>query len=199
MKTPTSPGSQAFTVAGALLLAVLASGCSTTPGFSRLMGAPATPATVAPAAPPATEADRAFLSQAAMRAMYETDVSRLAAARATSPRVRTYAQWLANRRTQASSELAALMRAKGVAPPTALPADKATKLQRLAALPPSADFDRGFVRVVGIEERTATIALFEKTRRATADRELRVWIDKTLASLRSELLAAQDIAGSSEG
>jgi len=199
MSTPTSPRAQVFPIA-ALLLAVLASGCSTTtPGFSRFMGAPATPAVVAPAATPASEADRAFLSQAAMRAMYETDVSRLAAARATSPRVRTYAQWLANRRAQASSELASLMRAKGVAAPTALPADKATKLQRLAALPPSADFDRGFVRVVGIEERTATIALFEKTRRSTADRELRVWIDKTLASLRSELLAAQDIAGTTEG
>ena len=199
MSTPTSPRAQVLPIAGALLMAVLASGCSTTPGFARLMGAPATPARVASAATPASEADRAFLSQAAMRAMYETDVSRLAAARATSPRVRTYAQWLANRRAQASSELASLMRAKGVAPPTALPADKATKLQRLAALPPSADFDRGFVRVVGIEERTATIALFEKTRRSTADRELRAWIDKTLASLRSELVAAQDIAGSSEG
>ena len=143
MSIPTSPRSPALPVAGALLIAVLASGCSTTPGFARFMGAPATPARVATAAAPASEADRAFLSQAAMRAMYETDVSRLAAARATSPRVRTYAQWLANRRTQASSEMASLMRAKGVALPTSLPADKATKLQRLAALPPSATSTAG--------------------------------------------------------
>lgn len=197
MRIPTFSFPHVFPVA--LLIAVLASGCSTTPGFARLMGAPATPATVAPATPTASEADRAFLSQAAMRAQYETDVSRLAAARATSPRVRTYAQWLANRRAQGSSELASLMRARGVALPTSLPADKATKLQRLAALRPSPDFDRGFVRVVGIEERTATIALFEKARRSTADRELRAWIDKTLAALRTELVAAQDIAGSSEG
>jgi putative membrane protein len=161
------------------------------------MGATSTPAVVA--SKPASEADRNFLDQVSRLVLYETEVSRLAANRATTPRVRTYAQWLANRRAQGSSELAALLRSRGVASLNGLPADKATKLQRLAALPPSVDFDRGFVRVVGIEERQSTIALFERTRRTTADRELRAWIDRTLASLRTELTAAQDIAGTLAG
>ena len=91
------------------------------------------------------------------------------------------------------------MRAKGVQPPAGLAADKATKLHRLAALKPSAEFDRGYVRVVGVEDHMANIALFEKARRETRDRDLRAWIDRMLPALRTDLRAAQSLSGSLAG
>lgn len=181
--------------AALFLLAAVGAGCSSVP----LYGVPGTPPAAVVAPLPASAADRTFLTQAANRALYEGEVSRLAASRAVSPRVRTFAQWLSTHRAQANSELAALMRAKGVPAPVGLAPHDATKLQRLAALPPSPDFDRGFVRVVGIEDHMASIDLFERARRATADRDVRAWIDRTLPTLRSELSAAKDIIDASAG
>jgi putative membrane protein len=181
-------------IAVTLVLAALAAGCST--GGSPFATKPI-PATVVEEQ--LTPSERDFLMQAAQRAMYDLEVSRLAADRATNPKVRSYAQMVANHRAQANNELTSLMRAKGVPRPTTLAADKATKLHRLAALRPSHDFDLGYVRVVGVEEQTATIALFERAKREARSRELKVWIDKTLPVLRNDLAAAQSLAGNLAG
>ena len=134
-----------------------------------------------------------------IRDRYEVEVSRLAASRAMSPGVRSYAQMVANHDAQAGNDLAALMRAKGVQPPAGLAADKVTKLDRLAALKPSVDFDRGYVRVVGVEEHMERIALFDQAQRDVRDRDLRAWIDRTLPVLRSDLGAAQALIGTLAG
>ena len=99
----------------------------------------------------------------------------------------------------ANKELVALMSAKGVAPPKGLAADKKDKLNRLASLPPSAAFDNGYVRVVGIEDHRTNIAIFERARRETKDRDLLAWIDRTLFALRSHLSAAQSLVGTLDG
>jgi putative membrane protein len=113
--------------------------------------------------------------------------------------VRAFAETLAREHAQAHGELGGLMRSKGVAVPTALPAEKTTKLQRLASLKPSVDFDMGFVRVVGVEDHRAAISRFERAQREARDRELRRWIDKTLPRLRDHLAAAQKLASASSG
>jgi putative membrane protein len=181
-----------------LLAAILAAGCASPgngPAVVMVAGRPA-PAAVAPAAPERLSAsERSFMTNAATRAMYEVEVSRLAVERATSPKVRAYAQSLLAHRLQVSSELGGLMRAKGVQRPSGLPADKSTKLHRLAALRPSPNFDEGYVRVVGIEDQSANIALFERVRRDAQDRDLKAWIERTLPLLRGDLAAARSLAG----
>lgn len=174
-----------------LLLASLATGCSSVRTF---MGAPP-----AVAAEPLTPVERTFVTQATHRITYDLEVSRLAVERATSPRVRTFAQTLAAHRAQAATELTGMMSAKGVSRPAALPADKATRLRRLSALRPSPDFDLGYVRVVGVEDQAATIALFERARRDARSSELRDWIDRTLPVLRSDLATARSLAGQLAG
>ena len=179
----------------ALGLALLDAGCAS----MRTAAPPAPQPAAVDVAPRVSDAERAFMAAAAARGLYEVEVSRLAADRAVSPRVRSYARKLASRDSKAVDELAALMRAKGLQPPTGLAADKATKLHRLAALKPSAEFDRGYVRVVGVEDHMANIALFEKARRETRDRDLRAWIDRMLPVLRTDLRAAQSLSGSLAG
>ena len=188
----------------ALLLAAgaLAAGCATVgnPMGARqgsAMGAPL--AARSAATDQLTLAERTFMAQAVKRAMYDLEVSRLAVDRAIDPRVRSYAQQLATYSVQANSELGHLMRARGVARPATLPADKATKLHRLAALRPSPDFDLGYVRVVGIEDHQATIAMYERARREATDPDLQAWIDKTLPLLRNQLAAARSLAGTLAG
>jgi putative membrane protein len=187
-----------------ILAALLAAGCSSVPLEGRhtaTMGGPvaAAPSHAAAAPEQLTLAERTFMSQAVSRAMYETEVSRLAAERAMDPRVRSYAQTLAGHNTRVINELGAMMRAKGVPRPAGLAADKATKLHRLAALRPSPNFDLGYSRVVGIEDHQATIALYERARRYAMNHDLKAWIDKTLPVLRNQLAAAQALTGQLAG
>ncbi|HWI81826.1 DUF4142 domain-containing protein [Ramlibacter sp.] len=151
------------------------------------------PHAVVASQPPSSE--RSVMARVAAAGLYDIEVSRLAASRATSPRVRSFAQAVVDHRRQSREQLAALMRARGIAVPGQLAADKATKLRRLAALKPSPDFDAAYVRVVGIEDQAAHIALLERTRRATRDGELALWIDRTLPVLRRDLQSAQQLAG----
>ena len=187
-----------------VLAALLAAGCSSVPLDGRHTSSmdstlAANPPRGVVAPEQLTLAERTFMSQAVSRAMYEVEVSRLAADRALDPRVRSYAQTLASHSTQAGSELGAMMRAKGVPRPSSLTANKATKLHRLAALRPSPNFDLGYARVVGVEDQQATIALYERARRYAMDRDLRAWIDKTLPVLRNHLAEAQALAGQLAG
>ena len=167
-------------------------GCAT---INDIFGTKPQPAVVAVAPARLNAAERAFVAKAFGKSVYEVEVSRLAAERATDPRVRSYALTLVNVQAEATNELVRIMSAKGVAPPKGLPADKATKLHRLAGLPRSAAFDEGYVRVVGIEDHAANIALFESARRQTTDRDLLAWIDRTLPAMRRQLGVAQNLVG----
>jgi putative membrane protein len=139
------------------------------------------------------------MSRIAADDLYEIEVSRLAAQRASNPRVRSLAQSLAAHRLAARRQLAALMRSRGVPVAARLTADKAGKLQRLQALPPSAQFDAAYVRVVGLEDDEQGIALLERARRETRDAALAAWIDRTLPVLRRDLQASRQVAGALAG
>lgn len=179
------------------LAAALAAGCAPHVPLQE----PAQPAVVvAPPAPaPMTAQERELLARLAENGLYDIEVSRLAAARATSPRVRAYAQALASNRLQSWQQLAGLMRMRGMSVPTSLAGAAATKLQRLAAVPPSRDFDAAYVRVVGVEDHAETIALLERTRLETRDAPLAAWIDRSLPVLRSDMQAANRLVAELAG
>jgi putative membrane protein len=161
------------------------------------MGASAAPA-AAPVAARLAPADLAFANAAAGNDMYEIEVSRVALTRASNPQVRNYAQTLINHHTMSSNELIPILRAKGVQPPAALPPDKQAKLAQLSRLQ-GAEFDREYVRVSGVQDHQAAIALFDQASRTAADPDLRTFATKTLPVLRQHLQAAQTIAGTLAG
>jgi putative membrane protein len=186
------------TAASALLGAMsLLAGCTAMPPNMGMGSAPARPAAVQ--ASPWSAVERDFVMNVAAKGMYEIEVSKLASERALGREVRSYAQTLVRHHTQANNELIAMMSARGIAPPVGLAPDRATKLQRLAALPRSDAFDSGYVRVVGVEDHRAAIAAFEKARKDVRDRELRAWMDRTLGTLRNHLAMAQSIVASMNG
>jgi putative membrane protein len=157
------------------------------------------PARVAVQGPPFTAVERNFVTKVATQNVYEIEVSKLAAERALSPAVRDYAMRLAQDETLMNDDLVVLMSEHGVAPPKGLAADRATKLHKLAALPRSDAFDNGYIRVVGIEDRRKAIATFERFRTRVHSRELREWIDRSLAVMRVHLTRAQAVASSLAG
>jgi putative membrane protein len=160
------------------------------------MGAAPAPAV---AAAPFTAVEREFVTKVAAKGMYEVEVSRLAVEKAQSPAVRDYARTMVTHHTQMNNEVIGLMSARGIAPPKNLSADKATKLHRLASLPPSDAFDNGYIRVVGVEDHKSEIAMFEKARREVKDKDLRAYIDRTLATMKMHLQMAQGVIAGMQG
>jgi putative membrane protein len=184
---------RALRACGAALMGLVLAACAGMQSADMRMGAAAEPAK------PFTAVERDFVTKVAAKGMYEVEVSRLAAERAVHPSVRNYAQTMVTQHTQTNNELVALMSEHGLVPPKALAADKATKLHRLASLPRSDAFDNGYIRVVGIEDQRAAIAMFEKARRDVRDKDLRAWVERTLVQIRGQLAAAENIAGILQG
>ena len=177
----------------------LLAGCSVLSSLSApdmRMGAAPAPAV---AAAPFTAVEREFVTKVAAKGMYEVEVSRLAVEKAQSPAVRDYARTMVTHHTQMNNEVIGLMSARGIAPPKNLSADKATKLHRLASLPPSDAFDNGYIRVVGVEDHKSEIAMFEKARREVKDKDLRAYIDRTLATMKMHLQMAQGVIAGMQG
>lgn len=172
--------------AAVVLSVVLAAGCADTPP----------PPPVPGAASQFTTAEREFVLHAAVDGVYEVQAAQLAVSRAVDPRVRSFADRLATEHLQKNGELNVLMQAKGMTVPPNLPADKLAKLQQLAALPAGPAFDVEFVRMVGVQDHLADIALYERASADAVDPDLRAWIGQTLPMLHAHLAAAQSIAAS---
>jgi putative membrane protein len=142
--------------------------------------------------------DLSFAGTAAANDMYEVEAGRLAVAKAANAQVRSYGQMLVDHHTMSSNELLPLLRARGVAPPAALPADKQAKLAQLSRLS-GAEFDRAFIRMAGVQDHQTAIQLFDQYSRNGTDRDLMGFATKTLPTLRSHLQTAQNIAGTLAG
>ena len=69
----------------------------------------------------------------------------------------------------------------------------------LASLPRSDAFDNGYIRVVGVEDHRNAVAMFEKARREVKDRQLRDFIDRSLATMRMHLQMAQGVVAGLQG
>jgi putative membrane protein len=184
---------KAARVAVGLLAAagLLAAGCSSrVPQAARSADAPVAPAAAASTLSPA---DRELVQQMAHGGLHEVEAGRLALQRAASGAVRSYAQMLVNHHTAANKELALLLQAKQLPVPARQPADKLARLKQLQQLSGAA-FDREFIRVAGIEDHRANMAVFERAARDAADADVKAWAAKTLPTLRGHLQQAQALA-----
>ncbi|WP_167772931.1 DUF4142 domain-containing protein [Ramlibacter humi] len=177
----------AFAVAGSL---PLLPGCATNRAPDAEAGAGPMPALAAD--------DRQLATQAAGGGLYEVEAGRLAEARASRPEVRSFGQMLVEQHLAANAELASLLQARGMAPPTTVPPRFVARLAAMGRLS-GPDFDLDFVRTAGLEDHEAQIALFESGAREAHDPALRAWFGNTLPVLRNHLAAAQSLAGAMVG
>jgi putative membrane protein len=137
-------------------------------------------------------ADRKFIQQAAEHGMFEVQIAQLASSKATSPAVKALADTLVNDHSNANNELVQFANSRNVELPAAPPRGKRKDLEQLAKLTGD-DFDRRFVREVGIQDHEKDIRKFEKASEKAKDPQLKAWIDKTIYKMREHLAQAQKL------
>lgn len=157
-------------------LAMLLAGCATPGRPSRL-----------------SADDEVLALRAAGIGLYELSAGRLAQAHAGSAELQAFGRLLADHHEGANAALLSLLRSHGAAPPRAMPAWLEL---RLAQLQPdgSADFDRRFVQVGGLQDQQRLLALHADAARSVGDPALRAWFASQLPTLRSHLAVARSLA-----
>jgi putative membrane protein len=136
--------------------------------------------------------DRKFIEQAAGSGMFEVQVSQLAASKATDANVKSYASMLVDHHTAANNELVKIANARGVELPAAPPRGLRKDIEKLGKKN-GAEFDKDYIREVGIKAHEKDIKLFQGASKDVKDAELKAFVDKTLPQLREHLAAAQKL------
>ncbi|HEX2543763.1 MAG TPA: DUF4142 domain-containing protein [Ramlibacter sp.] len=167
-------------------------GTSATGGQSAPAAQPGTGTRNAPTKSSIARGDRKFVEQAAASGMFEVQVSQLAASKAGDAAVKSYASMLVDHHTAANNELTKLANAKGIELPAAPPRAMRKDVEKLGKKS-GEDFDREYVREVGIKAHQKDIKLFENASKNVKDADLKGFADKTLPVLREHLAAAQKL------
>jgi putative membrane protein len=141
--------------------------------------------------------DRKFIEEAANSGMFEVQISQLAASKATDPQVRSFANMLVDQHTAANNELVKIANARGVELPPAPSHSLRREIDKLGKKN-GEEFDRDFVRQVGIKAHEKDIKTFEKAGKDVKDPELRAFAQKSLPMLREHLAAAQKLPESGQ-
>jgi putative membrane protein len=136
--------------------------------------------------------DRKFILEAAESGMFEVQAAQLGSTKATDPNVKSFASTLVDHHTSANNELVKLANSRNVELPAAPPRSMRRDVEKLGKKTGN-EFDRDFVRNVGIKAHEKDIKKLEKAGKDVKDAELKAWIDKTLPTLREHLAQAQKL------
>jgi putative membrane protein len=137
--------------------------------------------------------DKKFVMDAAHDGVAEVALAKVAAAKAASPEVKSYAEMLMNDHTKANNELKELAQSKGITVPEELaPQHKAlhSRLEKLSG----EQFDRAYMEAMVKDHRKA-VALFKRESTSGKDPDLKGFASKTVPTLEHHLKQAQDLAG----
>lgn len=136
--------------------------------------------------------DRKFVQKAAESGMFEVQVAQLASTKATDAQVKSFASMLVDHHTKANNELVQLANARKVELPAAPPRGLRRDIEKLGKKS-GAEFDRDFVREVGIKAHEKDIKLFQKASKDLKDPELKAFAARTLPVLQEHLAQAQKL------
>jgi putative membrane protein len=167
-------------------------GTSATGGQSAPAVQPGAGTRNAPAKSNIARGDRKFIEDAANSGMFEVQVGQLAASKATDANVKSFASMLVDQHTAANNELVKIANAKGVELPAAPRHSLRRDIEKLGKKNGD-EFDRDFVREVGIKAHEKDIKHFQKASKDVKDADLKAFVDKTLPVLREHLAAAEKL------
>lgn len=141
---------------------------------------------------PLPAADAQFVSKAAEGGQFEVEVAKLAADKASDSQVKSFAQMLLDDHNSANEKLRQIASSHGVALPASLPDDKKKQIDDLGKLS-GADFDKQFVKVVGLKDHQHDIADFEKASKTAQSEDVKSFAQQTLPTLKKHLAAAEKL------
>ena len=128
-------------------------------------------------------ADASFLKEAASGGVFEVEAAQTGSRMASDAGVKSFAQTLATDHGKANDELKQLANSKQVAVSDNLPSGMQRDLDKLGKKS-GKDFDREFIKEVGIKDHEKDIKLFEKASKNAKDPDVRAWAEKTLPTLQ---------------
>jgi putative membrane protein len=133
--------------------------------------------------------DSKFFEKAASADMLEVESGRLAAQKATNPRIKEFGRKMATDRSRAIAELRALAARKGVALPAAMSDDHQKKLAKLEEKP-AKHFDARFRELI-VDSLEDAVSLFEDTAKDSKDPDVKAFAAKMLPELKQQEAAAK--------
>jgi putative membrane protein len=126
--------------------------------------------------------DQEFLQKAAVGGLYEVQAGSLAQSKGQSEGVQSFGAMLVKDHSAANEELKALAASKGITLPSKLPTAKQKRLEKISA---DQDFDKEFVKEVGLDDHMEDIRLFEKAGQNGDDVDVKAFAIKTLPTLKA--------------
>ncbi len=138
--------------------------------------------------------DRHFVTTASEAGAAEMAMAKLAAERASSPEVKTFASHMVTDHSKAGDELKRVAAAKGAQLTDQPSAKDQRELDKLGKLR-GADFDREYMKVQLAAHKDA-VSLFKKEASAGRDSDLKQFASSTLPTLQEHLKMAQQLSKS---
>ncbi|MBC5782004.1 DUF4142 domain-containing protein [Ramlibacter sp. USB13] len=140
--------------------------------------------------------DKEFFDKAAAGGMFEVEVGKLAESKAQNADVKAFGSMLVKDHGAANDELKALAQKKNVALPTTLPKAQQKELDKLSK---AKDFDKDFIKHVGLDDHKKDISLFEKTSKNSKDADVKAFASKTLPTLQQHHQKAEELSKAMKG
>lgn len=141
---------------------------------------------------PLAPADAQFVTKAAEGGQFEVEVAKLAADKASSPEVKSYAQMLVDDHSAANDKLRQIATSHNVALPASLPADKKREIDMLSKLS-GPEFDKQFVKIVGVKDHSHDISEFEKASKTAKADDVKNFAESSLPALKKHMTAAEKL------
>lgn len=137
--------------------------------------------------------DASFMKEAAHAGAAEIEASKLAATKAKSADVKSFADTMVADHTKVADELKALAATKNVKLPDG-PSVKQKAEIKLIDAGDNDKFDERYAKSFGVKAHEDTIKLFEDAAKNAKDPEVKAWAEKTLPGLRHHLEMAQALS-----
>ena len=138
-------------------------------------------------------ADSAFMVTAGGAGLAEVELGRLAADRASSGDVKSFAQMMVDDHGKANGELSGLASQKGVTLPSEPPPPAKAAKDHLGSLSGAA-FDKAYMDHM-VKDHEKAVALFTREAGSGKDADTKSWAEKTLPTLQQHLAKAREVAG----
>lgn len=137
--------------------------------------------------------DQEFLQKAAAGGLYEVEAGGLAQSKGQSEAVKSFGAMLVKDHTAANDEIKTLAASKGVTLPATVPTPEKKRLEKISA---DKNFDKEFVKEVGLDDHKENIRLFEKASKDADDADVKAFATKTLPTLKSHRDHAEGLRSS---
>jgi len=130
-----------------------------------------------------------FAVEAADAGMMEVELATLALSKASSTKVKEFAQAMLDDHSKANEELKALAQKKNITLPTTL-SDKHQKKYNEMSEKTGADFDKEYCDLM-VKDHKDVVDMFKKARDKAKDPDLKTWASEKLPTLEHHLTMAE--------